>query len=118
VIKRSKYVIINDIDQPCPNMVCQWVPHIGYCYLNRGHARFDGMRGHESTDVREFGFSWAENRDGTVSFYRNELEPTATYRDGEPRPWQSRMQSFEWRVLSKGVVVRSRDPVALAEDGR
>lgn len=42
---------------------------------------------------------------------RNDIPPTATYRDGEPRPWQSRqrdkdLQSFEWRVLNLKDVAR------------
>lgn len=57
------------------------------------------MGGYEATDVRAFGFSWAEHQDGTVIFYRNELEPTATYGDGEPRRWQSPERSFGFRVL-------------------
>lgn len=104
MVEQPRYAIINDVDAPQPDMVVQFVRGRGYCYLDRTKARFDGMHGEEATDIRAFGFSWAENPDGTVSFYRNDVEPTATYRDGEPRQWQSRQrhkdfQSFEWRVL-------------------
>lgn len=101
---KPKYVIINDTDAPQPAMVAQLVPGVGYCYLDRKKSSFDGMKGHEATNVEDFGFTWAENADGTVSFYRNDRDPTATYHDGEPRRWQSRAVSFEWRVLKRGAV--------------
>src|ERR1700694_5679145 len=95
-----RYAIINDTDASQQNMVVQFVRGCGYCYLDRTKASFDGMIGDEATDVRAFGFTWAENKDGTVTFYRNDIPPTATYHDGEPRPCQSRqrdkdLQSFE-----------------------
>lgn len=100
------YVIINDIDQPKPDMVCQYVAGIGYCYLDRRGSKptHDGMRGHEATPVEEFGFVSVDNSDGTVSFYRADIPVTATYRDGEPRRWQHHADGFEFRRL---------DPAAL-----
>ena len=103
---RPRYAIINDTDAPQPNMVVQWVRGRGYCYLDRSKSRHDGMQGAEATDVCEFGFSYAEDIDGVVRFYKNELTPTATYRDGAPRSWQSRAESFEWRVLKLKDVAR------------
>lgn len=96
---RPKYAIINDTDAPHPNMVVQWVPNVGYCYMNRTLSRHDGMQGSEATDIRAFGFSWAEDPDGVTRFYRNTLDPTATYSDGEPRLWQPRSDFFEWRMI-------------------
>jgi len=103
---RARYVIINDIDAPEPNMVCQWVPGIGYCYLDRrnGKPRHDGMRGAEATPIEAFGFEWAEDRDGMVRFYQAERPVTATYRDGEPRRWQSRTTFFEYRRIKAAAV--------------
>lgn len=103
---RAKYVIINDVDAPEPAMVCQWVPSIGYCYLDRRHPkpRHDGMRGLEATPIEAFGFLWVENSDGTVSFYQSDLPVTATYQDGEPRRWQSRATSFEHKVLRRAAI--------------
>ncbi len=99
--RKARYVIINEIDAPEPRMVCQWVPRIGYCYLDRrdGKHRHDGMRGDEATPIEAFGFVWTDNPDGSVSFYMSDKPVTATYRDGEPRRWQSRVQSFERRRL-------------------
>lgn len=101
---KPKYAIINDTDAPRPDMVVQLVHGRGYCYLDRSKSRFDGMRGDEATNITAFGFTWVENPDWTVSFYRNEIPPTATYRDGEPREWQSYerdpdLQSFERKML-------------------
>lgn len=99
-----KYVIINDIDAPQPNLVCQWVPGTGYCYLDRRDAkpRHDGMIGTEATPVEAFGWAIAEDEDGGswVRFYRTERPSTATYRDGEPRQWQHRGDYFEYKRLS------------------
>lgn len=106
--ERPRYVIINDIDAPQPNMVAQYVTGTGYCYLDRRNARFDGMRGHEAIDVRKFGFSWVEDTDGVVRFYRNELAPTATYSDGESRRWKASGDFFEWPMIkAKARVARS-----------
>ena len=105
-----KYVIINDFDAPEPAMVSQWVPGIGYCYLDRrnGKLRHDGMNGTAATPIEAFGFTWAENRDGTVSFYQTDRPVTATYSDGEPRRWQSRATSFEFQQLKAGAIQRER----------
>ena len=107
---RPKYAIINDVDAPEPRMVVQWVERVGYCSLDRrtNKADFDGMKGAEATDIRAFGFSWAENRDGTVSFYRNDLPVTATYRDGEPRFWQSPAEFFEYSILKPSATRKVR----------
>lgn len=104
---RSQYVIINDIDAPEPRMVCQWVPGIGYCYLDRRDNKpdHDGMRSTEATPIEAFGFVWAHNADGTVSFYLSDKPVTATYRDGKARRWQSRSTGFEYRQL-KAVAIR------------
>ena len=102
---KPKYAIINDTDAPQPSVVVQWGPTVGYCYLDRTKSSFDGMRGYEATDIEDFGFRWAENPDGTVSFYMSDIPSTATYRDGKPRAWQSPVKSFERRVLTKKVVV-------------
>lgn len=102
----ARYAIINDCDAPRPEMVCQWVPGVGYCYLDRRGTKpdHDGMKGAEATPVEAFGLVWAENPDGTVSFYRSERPATATYRDGVPRRWQHRDDSFEHRQLKVGAV--------------
>lgn len=99
--QRPKYVIINDTDAPEPRMVCQWVPGIGYCYLDRRDHKsdYDGMRGTEATPVEQFGFAWTDNPDGSVSFYLSDKPATATYQDGEPRHWQSGTTRFEYRRL-------------------
>ena len=85
-------------------MVCQWVPGVGYCYLNRSGTKpsHDGMLGREATPIEAFGFVWTDNSDGTVSFYLADDPPlpvTATYRDGTPRRWQSRAASFEFKQI-------------------
>ena len=103
----APYVIMNDFDRPEPAMVCQWVPGIGYCYLDRTGTKplHDGMRGAEATPIEAFGFVWTENSDGTVSFYLTDNPiVTATYQDGEPRQWQSPAKSFEFRQLTASVV--------------
>lgn len=97
---KPRYAIINDIDAPEPRNVVQLVDRRGYCYLDGTKRCYDGMTGTDATDVRAFGFSFAEDTDGMVRFYRNELVPTAKYRDGEPRAWQSLQHSFEWRILT------------------
>jgi len=99
--RRPKYVIINDTDSPTPEMVCQWVKSIGYCYMDRRGSKpeFDGMQGAEATPVEAFGFVWAEDTDGVTRFYRSDLTPTAVYQDGEPRRWQGRADGFEFRTL-------------------
>lgn len=96
-----KYVIINDIDAPSFPMVCQFVPHVGYCYLDRTGTkpRYDGMTGREATAVEDFGIAWTDNDDGTVSFYVSDRAPTATYTDGAPRRWQG-AASAEYRRLT------------------
>ncbi len=103
---RPQYVIINDIDAPEPAMVCQWVPKVGYCYLDRRGTkpRHDGMRGAEATDIREFGFVYTNNKDGTVSFYRTDKPETAKYHDGKPRRWQSRYDGFERKRLTTSAI--------------
>lgn len=112
----ARYVIINEIDAPEPRMVCQWVPGIGYCYLDRRGTKpdHDGMIGAEATPVEAFGFAWAENPDGTVSFYRSERPVTATYRDGVPRRWQHHADSFEFRRLTAGARRAKRMPAHAA----
>ncbi len=104
--RKAPYVIINDTDQPCPNMVCQWIEGVGYCYLDRRGTKpdHDGMRGLEATPVEAFGFVWTNNRDRTVSFYRATIPVTATYSDGEPRQWQHRADSFEFQRLTRARV--------------
>lgn len=98
---KAPYVIINDCDLPSPNLVAQWVPGVGYCYLDRRGTKpdHDGMQGLRCTPVEAFGFVWTDNPDGTVSFYRSERPVTATYRDGRPRRWQHDADSFEFRRL-------------------
>lgn len=105
---KPRYVIINDTDRPEPAMVCQWIPGVGYCYLDRGRGKpgFDGMVGAEATSLEAFGFVWAENRNGTVTFYRSDRPSIATYRDGEPRRWQNRADSFEFRKLRRSDVMK------------
>jgi hypothetical protein len=107
--EKPRYVIINDIDAPEPSMVCQWVPHVGYCYLDRrqGKPDHDGMKGTEATPIEAFGFVWTDNSDGTVSFYLSDITPTATYSDGEPRRWQSWVGSFERKQLTLGAIRKS-----------
>jgi hypothetical protein len=105
---KPKYVIINDCDAPQPSMVCSWVPGIGYCYLDRRGSKpdHDGMQGAEATPIEAFGFAWAEDPDEWVRFYLDERPSTATYRDGQPRRWQSPLKSFEWRQLNPAAVQR------------
>lgn len=105
---KPRYVIINDTDAPQPHMVCQWVPRIGYCYMDRRKADFDGMTGREATSIEDFGFRWAEDTDSVTRFYLSDIPPTAAYHDGEPRRWQSRIHSFEWNTLKAGAVRKER----------
>ena len=106
--RMPKYVIINDFDAPQPSMVCQWVPGVGYCYLDRRDTKpnHDGMTGDAATPVEAFGIVWTDNKDGTVSFYLSDSPVTATYQDGEPRVWQSSRNSFEFKRLKTPRVVR------------
>lgn len=106
-----KYVIINDTDAPEPGMVCQWVRSIGYCYMDRSGTkpRHDGMRGHEATDIRCFGFEYAEDTDRMVRFYWVDRPITATYSDGKPRKWQSHITYFEWRKLTAKSCVHTKE---------
>ena len=103
------YVILNDIDAPEPRMVCQWVPGIGYCYLDRtrGKPRHDGMSGTEATPLDVFGWTWAEDEDGGswVRFYRTDRPSTAIYPDGVPRRWQHESDYFEFKRLKAKVTV-------------
>ncbi len=109
-MSRAPYVIINDCDQPCPNMVCQWVEGVGYCYLDRSRNKpdFDGMEGTEAIPIEDFGFVWAHNANGTVSFYRTDRPITATYSDGMPRTWQHWNDSFEFQRLEKHPMLRKK----------
>ena len=100
---KPKYVIINDTDAPQPNMVCQWVPEVGYCYMDRSKATFDGMKGRGATPVEAFGVLWAEDSDGMTRFYPSEKPPAATYQDGKPRRWHGITRSFEWKRLTAKV---------------
>lgn len=104
---KSRYVIINDFDAPQPDMVCQWVPGVGYCYLDRrgNKPSFDGMRGAEAVPVETFGWAWAEDEDGGswVRFYRTEEGSTASYQDGSPRRWQNNASYFEFKRLKTKV---------------
>ena len=101
---RPRYVIIDDIDAPEPRMVCQWVPGIGYCYLDRKRNKpaHDGMSGIRATPIEDFGWTWAEDEDGGswVRFYRTERPVTATYPDGVLRRWQHPADYFEFKRLS------------------
>lgn len=100
VSERYKYVIMNDTDAPQPNMVCQWVEGVGYCYLDRTNnkPRHDGMRGSEATPVTTFGVGWVEGK-GMVQFYVT--HPSfARYPDGMPRRWQSDVREFSWPILT------------------
>jgi hypothetical protein len=108
----AQYVIINDCDSPEPKMVCQWVHGVGYCYLDRKGTKpdHDGMLGAKATPVDAFGFLWADNPDGTVSFYLSDRPVTALYWDGEPRRWQHRAESFEFRRLTVGAVNTKKVP--------
>lgn len=103
---KPRYVIINDTDAPEPRMVCQWVPGIGYCYMDRRNnkADFDGMSGREAMPIEAFGFSVAEDTDGFARFYLSERPVTATYHDGDPRRWQSHQTFFEWRQLKAAAI--------------
>lgn len=87
-------------------MVCQWVPGVGYCYLDRRHNKpdFDGMNGAEATPMEAFGFVCRDDPDGTVSFFLSGDPATATYHDGKPRRWQSHSTAFQRRRLTLGVV--------------
>jgi len=83
---RPTYVIISEFDAPDPRMVCQWVPGVGYCYLDRRGNKpgYDGMTGAKATPIETFGIIPCDNPDGTVSFYGSaETPPTATYEDGK-----------------------------------
>lgn len=110
-----RYVIVSDCDQPAPNMICQWVPGIGYCYLDRTGSKpgHDGMNADGVTSVEQFGISWADNSDGTVSFFPSGKPVTATYHDGKARKWQSKATSFcreqiapaAVRGMAKGVIL-------------
>lgn len=102
-----RYVIINDADAPSPSMVCQFVPHIGYCYMKRdkGFATYDGMNGARATPIEEFGFSDSVSSDGIVSFKR--VGPSyALYDDGKPRNWQHDADSFDLPFLYIGANAR------------
>lgn len=108
---RPKYAIVNDFDAPEPSMVCQWVPDVGYCYLDRKNkASYDGMQGNEATPVEAFGIVSCDNADGTVSFYGpSEVAPTATYQDGEPRSWQSSVMCFERQQLKPNEIKKAKE---------
>lgn len=99
-----KFVIINDADEPGPRMVCQWVPGVGYCYLDRSRNKnsFDGMKGPHKTPIEAFGFSYEEGN-GHVTFYQSGEPSTARYRDGHPRAWQSEFVKFDFPLLEPGV---------------
>ena len=96
-----KYAIVSEFDAPTISLVCQWVPGIGYCYLDRRKKQYDGMAGHKATSIEAFGFVWSETPDGTVQFSRSEAPATATYRDGAPRRWQSLSDSFQWPIIQQ-----------------
>ena len=106
----AKYVIINDTDVPASHMVCQWIRGIGYCYLDRSGTKpdHDGMQGIEATPIEAFGFSWVEDRDGYVRFYRADRPVTATYQDGELRRWQSRANGFEHQRLKPSAIRKAK----------
>lgn len=113
-----KYVIIGDFDAPQPNMVCQWVPGTGYCYLDQkgSKSNHDGMTGSEATPIEAFGFIWANNRDSTVSFYRSAQPCTATYKDGEPRRWQHSADKFTHKRLTKSGLAKKIKQRELIDD--
>lgn len=114
----AKYVIVSDYDAPQPDMVCQWVPAKRYCYLDRTRNKpnHDGMIGDEATPIEAFGFIWANNRDGTVSFYRTVQPCTATYRDGVARRWQHPADKSTHKRLHKGSFRKVTTPELIVED--
>lgn len=83
-------------------MVCQWVPDVGYCYLDRTGDKplFDGMAGDEATPVNTFGILVHEAKDGTITF-KATGKSFARYADGTPRRWQSIEAAFTHRRLMK-----------------
>ena len=100
---KPKYVIINDCDAPEWRMVCQWVPEVGYCYMDRSKSFFDGMEGGDAMPVDAFGVLWMEGADGMTRFYPFGLNATAAYPDGAPRRWQG-ARKFEWGRLTARAV--------------
>lgn len=111
-----KFAIVNDIDAPQPSLVCQWVPGVGYCYLDRraGKANHDGMHPTKPTPIEAFGFNVTQD-EGRVRFQLlDDLEVTATYADGRPRRWQSRVTSFSYALLTPGKVLRKTKKAAAA----
>lgn len=104
-----KYVIINDCDVPQPDMVCQWVPGVGYCYLDRSGNKpsFDGMKGDEATPINMFGILVHEAKDRTISF-KATGKSFARYLDGRPRRWQSSEPAFTHKMLMKKDVRKAK----------
>lgn len=108
-MSKAKYVIINDCDAPQPAMVCQLVPGVGYCYLDRSGNKpsFDGMKGDEATSINTFGILVHEEADGTITF-KATGKSFALYPDGQPRRWQSSVSEFTHRKLMKKDVRKAR----------
>ena len=76
---RPKYVIVNEYDAPEPRMVCQWVPGVGYCYMDRTHgkSRYDGMTG--SCNSISFGNShWRIWIKGSFYFFAKQITTMKT----------------------------------------
>lgn len=99
-----KYVIINEFDCPMPDMVCQHVAGIGYCYMDRSgyKSTYDGMKGDRATPIEEFGFTAEETPSGEVIFTQDR-PVVATYSDGAPRRWQSQVTNFRHNLFVEPV---------------
>lgn len=94
-----KYAIVNTVDAPTPEMVAQWIPGVGYCYLDRtgNKPSFDGMPADEATGINTFGITVFEHGDGPnkgkVDFLATGRS-FARYHDGLPRLWQDSRHTF------------------------
>lgn len=91
-------------------MVCQWVPGVGYCYLDRtgNKPSFDGMKGEEATPINTFGILVHEAKDGIITFQVTG-KSFARYPDGQPRRWQSSAPQFTHQRLTEKGTRKPRD---------
>lgn len=92
-----KYAIVNSTDCPKKDLVAEWVPGVGYCYMARAFhpykKQYDGMDPARPTAIEDFGFTILE-REYQTDFYKTNGPTVATYGDGKPRVWQDHHVQF------------------------
>ena len=90
--KPPRFAIVNTLDGPCRNMICEWVNGIGYCYMRRSvavHLKcYDGMKPTRPTSIEDFGFEILVDEFAREAHFIRRGRSVATYEDGSHLDWQ------------------------------